>query len=258
MCRINITVPVFNEEKELAASVNRILDFVRASSSHEYEIVIADNGSTDRTRDIAYQLQNQSNNVHVLSLTEKGRGRALKKAWSQSDADILCYMDVDLSTDLSFFPLLIQPLITGDSDLAVGSRLLDPTLTKRGLKREFISRSYNLLVKVMFRTFFSDAQCGFKGISRHTAERLLPLTEHTGWFFDSELLILAEKSGCRIFDLPVRWTDDPDSRVKILRTALEDINGLVRLRRKLWSRKWREQYFAAVLMRTSTLRAHSN
>jgi hypothetical protein len=119
-------------------------------------------------------------------------------------------------------------------DLAAGSRLLKPCLTTRGFKRELISRCYNRLVKAVFRTRFSDAQCGFKAITRPAAQALLPLAEDNGWFLDTELLVLAEKLGYRIFDLPVQWNDDPDSRVRIARTAWEDIKGIVRVRRNLW------------------------
>ncbi len=226
---INVTVPVFNEEKALEGSIGKLVTFLD-SQSFRYELVVADNGSTDRTLNVANELATRYRKVRVLHLDEKGRGRAVKGVWSESKADILSYMDVDLSTDLAAFPLLIEPLITKKYDLAIGSRLLNPTLTKRGFKREFISRCYNRLVKLLFHTRFSDAQCGFKAITREAAARLLPLVEDNIWFMDTELLVIAEKLGYRIFDLPVRWVDDPDSRVKIVRTALEDIKGLIRLR----------------------------
>jgi glycosyltransferase involved in cell wall biosynthesis len=235
---INVTIPAFNEEHILANSTARVAAFLAANCVHSSEILIANNASEDRTLEIAHQLKGQYSNVHVLHLGEKGRGRAIKRAWLESTADILCYMDVDLSTDLAFLPMLIEPLLSDRTDLAVGSRLLSPALTKRGFKREFISRSYNLLVKAFFRTRFSDAQCGFKAITREAASELLPLVEDQGWFFDTELLVLAEKLGYRIFDLPVRWTDDPDSRVKILRTALDDIRGMIRVRQNLANGKY--------------------
>jgi len=229
---INVTVPVYNEEQVLAASVAKIAAMLN-KCGYRYEIVIANNASTDRTLPLANSIAAESNAVRVLHLEEKGRGRAVKAAWRQSSADILSYMDVDLSTDLAAFPLLIEPLLTGRFDLAVGSRLLDKSLTRRGVKREFISRSYNLLVKAMFRTRFSDAQCGFKAVTRAAAADLLPLVEDDNWFMDSELLILAERLGYRIFDLPVRWVDDPDSRVQLWSTALQDIGGLIRVYRRL-------------------------
>jgi hypothetical protein len=174
----------------------------------------------------------------VLHLDEKGRGRAVKTAWNESKADILSYMDCDLSTDLAAFPPLIESMISGRFDVAVGSRLLKPSLTTRGIRRETISRGYNLLIKASFHTKFSDAQCGFKAITKRAAQELLPLVEDNGWFMDTELLILAEKLGYRIFDLPVRWKDDPDTRVKIWSTAIEDIRGLLRLRRNFVRRAY--------------------
>jgi glycosyltransferase involved in cell wall biosynthesis len=231
---INITVPVLNEAGQLAASIGTLHRFLCEHCRFEFEIVVADNGSTDGTLSIARDLAGKCPSVRVLRLEEKGRGRALKRAWSESRAEICSYMDVDLSTDLHAFPSLVESLIGGGFDLAIGSRLLKPALTTRGIKRELISRCYNLLVKAAFRTRFSDAQCGFKAITRPAAQTLLPLVEDNGWFLDTELLVLAEKLGYRIFDLPVQWNDDPDSRVKIARTAWEDLKGIVRVRRNLW------------------------
>lgn len=231
--RVTLVIPVYNEEAELTASVRTVREFLTREARFHCDIIIADNASTDRTLEIAQQLAREVPRVQALHLDGKGRGRAVKRAWLASNADVLAYMDVDLSTDLAYFPPLIESLASGTCDLAVGSRLLDSSLTYRGWKREFISRVYNRLVKALFRTRFSDAQCGFKAISRAAARHLLPLVEDTGWFFDSELLILAEKLGYRILDLPVRWVDDPDTRVKIVSTAWEDVKGLVRVKRNL-------------------------
>ena len=230
---INITIPVYNEERILPSSIARLISFLERNFPYRCELLIANNGSTDRTLAVAHELATKDQRIRVLHLSEKGRGRALKTAWTQTKADILTYMDVDLSTDLYAFPSLVEPLATGSHDLAVGSRLLNPMLTRRSLKRDIISRGYNLLVKAFFRTRFSDPQCGFKAITKAAASSLLPLVEDNGWFFDTELLVIAERLGYRIFDLPVRWVENADSRVKILRTALEDMRGLVRLRSNL-------------------------
>lgn len=162
----------------------------------------------------------------------KGRGRAVKKVWSESDCDILTYMDVDLATELSALPPLVEAILSGGFDLAVGSRLLKPRLTTRGLRRELISRFYNRLIRLFFNPSFSDAQCGFKAVSREAARTLLPLVEDDGWFMDTELLLLADRFGYRIFDCPVRWVEGRDSRVAVWETALLDLKGLLRLRRK--------------------------
>jgi glycosyltransferase involved in cell wall biosynthesis len=227
---VNVTIPVFNEEACLAGSIQRVVTFLNGSYRSCFEIVIADNASTDRTYAVARDMARQYACVRVLHLDTKGRGLALRTSWMESDADIVSYMDVDLSTDLDCFPRLIDPLLSGAADFCVGSRLLRQSLTTRGLKREIVSRVYNRLVKVLFHTTFSDAQCGFKALTRKAAMDLLPFVEDNSWFFDTELLLWAERKRYRIDDLPVRWKDDPDSRVKILQTAFEDIRGLLRVR----------------------------
>jgi glycosyltransferase involved in cell wall biosynthesis len=234
---INITIPVLNEEKALSAQVNCLAEFLSKNLPYSWEIVIADNGSEDKTLDIAMTLAREVRNVRVLRLETRGRGGAIKASWDQSKADVLSYMDVDLSTSLDSFPKLVNAIVNQRFDIAVGSRLLNPSLTKRGLKREFISRCYNLLIKLMFSIQFSDAQCGFKAISRVAAQQLLPLVADSKWFFDTELLICAERHGYRICDLAVPWIDDPDSRVDILQAALDDLKGLARLRFSRHSRR---------------------
>lgn len=235
---VNVTIPVYNEEKILASSIETLHTFLKAHCRFEAEIIIANNASTDRTLDIANDLARRFPEVRVVHLEQKGRGRALKRVWSESKADILSYMDVDLSSNLFAFPPMIEALISGGFDVGIGSRLLKGSTTRRSIKRELISRAYNLLVKAFFFTKFSDAQCGFKAITRGTANALLSKIEDRGWFFDTELLVLAEKSGYRIFDLPVSWIEDLDSRVKIVHTALDDIKGLIRVRRNFWKGKY--------------------
>jgi glycosyltransferase involved in cell wall biosynthesis len=235
---INITIPVFNEEKMLAGTIEKLAGFVNSHLRDRCEIVIANNGSTDRTLEIAHQLQGVYPHVRVLDVIEKGRGGALKRAWAESQADILTYMDCDLSTDLACFMPLIEPLLAGAHQISIGSRLLSFSRTTRGLKRSLISKSYNILVHTLFNPQFSDAQCGFKAITKKAFTELHPLIEDNGWFMDTELLLVAEQLGYQIFDLPVRWTDDPDSKVKIFRTAFEDLKGLWRLKRKFASRNF--------------------
>lgn len=236
---VNVTIPVFNEEKILPSSIATLHTFLTKHCRFEWEIVIANNASTDSTLEVARRLAKELGSVHVVHLDQKGRGRALKKVWSESRADILSYMDVDLSSNLYAFPPLVEALISGGFDIGIGSRLLKASTTRRSLKREVVSRTYNLLVKAFFFTKFSDAQCGFKAITKEAAGKLLPNVEDTGWFFDTELLVIAEKSGYRIFDLPVSWVEDLDSRVKIVRTAMDDIHGLIRVRRGFARGKYR-------------------
>ncbi|MCV7369251.1 sugar translocase [Mycolicibacterium duvalii] len=230
---LDVVVPVHNEQAALADSVHRLHRYLTESVPFPTRITIADNASDDDTPRIAADLSAGLPNVRVMRLAEKGRGRALQRAWTESDAAVLVYMDVDLSTDLAAFAPLVAPLISGHSDLAIGTRLARGARVRRGPKREIISRGYNLVLKSTLSTRFSDAQCGFKAIRADVAAELLPHVEDTGWFFDTELLVLAERSGLRIHEVPVDWIDDPDSRVDIVATAAADLRGVGRLMRGL-------------------------
>jgi len=228
---VDVVIPVYNEEEALEGSIARLSAYLEAHCPYRWRIVIADNASNDRTPEIGRRLAEGSERVSYLRLEQKGRGRALRTAWSQSDAGVLSYMDVDLSTDLDCFMPLIAPLAAGRYSVAIGSRLAPGAQVTRGLKREAISRIYNLMMLAMFpRKGFRDAQCGFKAITRQAAAELLPLVKDQAWFFDSELLLKARARGHRIYELPVRWVDDPGSRVKIAKTAWEDIKGMWRVR----------------------------
>lgn len=228
---VDIVVPVFNEQAALANSVRRLHRHLADSFTFAVRITIADNASTDDTPRIAAELAAELTDVRVVRLEQKGRGRALHRVWSDSDAPVLAYMDVDLSTDLAALAPLLASLISGHSDLAIGTRLNRSSRVVRGAKREFISRCYNLILKSTLHARFSDAQCGFKAIRADVARELLPYVTDTGWFFDTELLVLAERSGLRIHEVPVDWVDDPDSRVDIVATARADLQGIGRLLR---------------------------
>ncbi|MFE2282761.1 glycosyltransferase [Streptomyces sp. NPDC059443] len=230
---LDVVIPVFNEEKDLGPCVRRLHEHLTRTFPYPFRITIADNASTDRTPEVAAELAASVAGVRSTRLEEKGRGRALRTVWGDSDAPVLAYMDVDLSTDLNALLPLVAPLISGHSDLAIGTRLAPSSRVVRGAKREFISRAYNLLLRSSLSARFSDAQCGFKAIRREVAERLLPLVEDSGWFFDTELLVLAERAGLRIHEVPVDWVDDPDSTVHIARTAAEDLKGVWRVGRAL-------------------------
>ncbi len=231
--KVNVTIPVYNEEKVLEQSISSLHEFLtKEFTDFDWEIVIADNASIDNTLNVAKSLKEKFSKVDYIHLDQKGRGRALKKTWTESDADIVSYMDVDLSTNLSHFPEMIRGMVKGGYEIATGSRLMRGSRTKRSFKREFISRSYNLMIKSMFFTKFSDAQCGFKAVTRNIVNRIIdPYVEDTGWFFDSELLIIGEKLGFKILDVPVEWIEDLDTRVKIVKTATDDIKGLIRVKK---------------------------
>ena len=226
---VDLVIPVYNEEAALPDSIARLTQFLRENLVNPWHVTIADNASIDGTRPVSEELAEQYPNVSYFYLPQKGRGRALRATWLASDADIVSYMDVDLSTDLTHFPQLVETLESG-YHLAIGSRLSRESTVTRGFKREFISRSYNLLIKSLFFTPFPDAQCGFKALTRQAAQSIIPAIENNNWFFDTELLIIAANRGYRIKSIPVKWDDDPTSTVNITNTALEDINGLLRLR----------------------------
>jgi glycosyltransferase involved in cell wall biosynthesis len=232
---IDIVIPVHNEVHSVAASVSTLHAHLQSTLPSTFRITVADNASTDGTWTVVSYLNRTLDSVAGVHLPLKGRGRALRATWSASDARVLAYMDVDLSTDLGAVLPLLAPLLSEHSDLAIGSRLARGARTVRGRKRDLISRSYNAVLHATLRAAFSDAQCGFKAITADAAQLLLPLIEDNGWFFDTELLVLAERAGLRIHEVPVDWIDDPDSRVDILDTAVKDLQGVWRLSRTLRS-----------------------
>ncbi|QYF88536.1 bifunctional glycosyltransferase family 2/GtrA family protein [Arthrobacter sp. PAMC25284] len=232
---LDVTIPVYNEERDLEACLRRLHAYLRSTFPHSFRITVADNASTDGTLEAAERVARELREVAVVHLAEKGRGNALRKVWLVSPSPVLAYMDVDLSTDLAALCPLLAPLISGHSDLAIGTRLTRNSRVVRGPKREFISRSYNFLLQSLMGAHFSDAQCGFKAIRADVARQLLPHTLDNAWFFDTELLVLAEKCGLRVHEVPVDWTDDPDSSVDIVQTAVADLRGMARLSRDLVS-----------------------
>ncbi|GAB96872.1 putative flippase GtrA [Kineosphaera limosa] len=232
---LDVVVPVYNEQAGLAACVQRLTAHLETHFPYPWRVTVADNASTDATLEVARMLAARDRRVRVVHLEQKGRGRALNQVWSASDAHILAYMDVDLSTDLDALWPLVAPLMSGHSDLAIGTRLAHGARVVRGAKREFISRSYNLLLRTGLDAGFSDAQCGFKAIRADVAAQLLPHVQDTAWFFDTELLVIAERAGLRIHEVPVDWFDDPDSRVDVVQTALDDLRGMRSVRQRLAS-----------------------
>jgi putative flippase GtrA len=230
---VEIVVPVHNEQDALEPSIRRLHAYLAAAFPFDAVITIADNASTDETWRLAQDLARDLDRVRAVRLEEKGRGRALRQVWAASTARVVAYMDVDLSTDLAALLPLVAPLLSGHSDVAIGTRLAPAARVVRGSKRELISRGYNLLLRTVLRARFSDAQCGFKAVRTPVARALLPHVRDTSWFFDTELLVLAERSGLRIAEVPVDWIDDPDSRVDLLATSLADLRGIARLVRAL-------------------------
>lgn len=231
---VDVVIPVLNEAHVLETSVTTVRAFLDEHFSYRWRVVIVDNGSTDGTREVAERLAALHDDVVFHHLAIRGRGSALRHAWTRSNADVVCYTDVDLSTELAALPRIVDAILVEGYDLATGSRLMRASRTQRSFKREVISRAYNLLVKAVLLTSFSDAQCGFKAVSREVVDRVVPEIRDRSWFFDTELLVLAEKWGYRIKDVPVLWIEDDDSRVRIIRTAWDDIKGVCRVRWRLW------------------------
>ena len=229
---IDIVIPVLNEEKSLPICLKKILKYIKTHTQYNWSIIIADNGSVDSTNKIANSYSQKYKNISLISLSKRGRGRALKKAWLSSKADVSMYMDVDLSTSLEFTISLADAITKKNYDVAIGSRLHKKSkVIGRTLKREFTSRAYNLLIHIIFPfPGFKDAQCGFKAISKNVKKNLLPQIKDNEWFFDTELLLLSKKHRYNISEIPVIWKDDPDTRVKVISTAWKDIKGLLRLR----------------------------
>ena len=226
---LEIVVPVFNEERVVEFSIRRLREYLDNRFPVSALVTIADNASTDGTWAIAEKLAEELSGVRAVHLDERGRGRAVRHVWAQSNAVVVSYMDADLATGLDALLPLVAPLLSGHSEIAIGSRLATGARTVRGPKRELISRCYNVLVRCVLRSHCTDAQCGFKAARTDIARSVLPLVKDEGWFFDTELLVLAERMGLRIHEVPVDWVDDPDSRVDIPKTAAEDLRGIWRL-----------------------------
>lgn len=239
MTTVEVVIPVYNEERALPESIPVLRDFLASDKfPYDWRILIADNASIDNTPEVGAKLEAENEGlVKYVRIERKGRGFALKQVWLDSPMDIVSYMDVDLSTGIEAFPALIGAIAEEGYDVAIGSRLTAGAEVTRSLKRRVLTFGYNTMIKAMFFTRFSDAQCGFKAASREAAQALIPLIEDNNWFFDTELLILAEKAGYKVKDVPVRWIEDTDTRVKIAATVSEDVQGLIRLRR---GRPWRK------------------
>src|SRR5580704_13121403 len=228
---VDITIPVLNEEQSIESSLDSLASFLSADFPYDWCITVADNGSTDRTWSLASSLAATSSHTRVIRLDRPGRGGALKAAWSTSTADIVAYMDVDLSTGLESLRPLLEPVVRGEADISIGSRLAQGADIERSVQRKVISRIYNLITRRFFGYPVRDAQCGFKALRSDVARDLIGRIEDDGWFFDTELLVLAWREGLRINEIPVRWVEDDDSRVRIMRTALDDLRGVWRLSR---------------------------
>lgn len=228
---VDVVLPVLNEAHILETSVRALRARLDGLPQFDARVVIADNGSSDSTLQVAERLADSLPGVAVMHLTERGRGRALRRAWLASESDVVAYMDIDLSTDLAALGPMLELVAGGHADIAVGSRLLPDAQVTRSIRREVISRAYNLVLREALGMPARDAQCGFKALRAGVARALLPAVQDDEWFFDTELLARAQRDGYRVAEIAVRWVEDRDSRVRIIRTALADLRGIQRLRR---------------------------
>lgn len=230
--RFECFIPAYNEAADLEEHVHRLVLFCRENLTGTFRVTVVDNGSTDRTPAVVAALAASHPEVGSIRYPEKGRGRALRRAFLESDADWLGYMDADLSTHLTALPEALRHLEAG-AEIVIGSRLRPGAHIRRRLHREVLSRVYNGLVQAVFVTGISDHQCGFKFLTREVCRAVVPQTEDDLWFFDTELLVLASHLGRRVEEIPVDWIEDLGSTVRIVRTVVSDLRGMLRLRRRL-------------------------
>lgn len=230
--KINITVPVFNEEKILNENIRKIFLFCQSNIQDEFKIVIVNNGSTDNTENVAKKICKENKKIEYLFIQKKGRGNAIKTSWRKKDVDIYSYMDIDLSTNLKTFPKMINEIKEG-YDIVIGSRYIKGSKVKRYFSREVFSRLYNHIIKKYFHTKIRDMQCGFKAINKKVVKNLLKKTKDDQWFFDTELLLLAEKEGYKIKEMPVEWNENINTKVKIIKTISDYIINSIKLKRRM-------------------------
>ncbi len=237
MVKVNITIPVYNEEESLSQKIQELIAFLNKTKfPHKYEIIIADNASTDNTGKIAKKLVKKYPLVKYIRIDKKGRGLALKTVWTKTNADVLSYMDVDLSTDLKHFKPLIDSIVVSKNNLAIGNRLgKNSKVIGRSFLRELLSRGYNLILRLIFFSPINDSQCGFKAIDRKSFLKLVKEIEDNNWFLDTEMILLALHRGMKVSQIDVKWIDDPGSQVKIVKTVSEDLHGVARVKRKFIS-----------------------
>ncbi|RJQ37720.1 glycosyltransferase [Candidatus Microgenomates bacterium] len=228
---VEVTIPVYNEEKELEENILTLYNFCKKNlTSYSWNITIADNASDDNTPVISAKLSKSHLEIKYFRLDQKGRGRAVKRVWGESKADYCTYMDLDLSTDLVHLPKILN-LLKENNDIVIGSRLAKGARVEgRTFLREVISRTLNFFfIRFFFHTHFTDAQCGFKGVTKRVVNELIPKILDNGWFFDGELLIVGEKAGYKIFEEPVHWVDNPGSTVRLYSTIIGDLKVIWRL-----------------------------
>ncbi|MCK4744947.1 glycosyltransferase [Candidatus Parcubacteria bacterium] len=236
--KINITTPCLNEGKILNNNIIALFNFLNKNvAEDEWQIIIADNNSTDNTAEIAKELEDRFKQIKYFFISQKGKGVAIRHGWKNFDADIYVFMDADLSVDLEALPKLISAVKEEHYDIAVGSRFHKQSIIKRSIARKMISKLYRVAKKIITNSYISDLPCGFKAANKEIIKKILPLIKNNEWFFDSELIILSEKCGYKIKEIPVKWEEVRESgdksRVKTIALGFNYIKNLIELRKRL-------------------------
>ncbi|MCX6745528.1 MAG: glycosyltransferase [Candidatus Parcubacteria bacterium] len=234
--KLLIVIPSYNEELVIENTLLKLAAYAQQFlTDYDYQIIAADNKSTDKTKEKARQLLAKINRLAYLFIEQKGKGLAIKRTWQkyQDDFDFFVFMDADLATDLSALLPLISALAKENYDLAIGSRNLKDSKIQRSLWRRFFSFGYGLLAKLILGTKISDSTCGFKAVNKKVVQEIMPLVKNQTWFFDSELVFLAEKKGFKIKEIPVCWAEPrklDKSKVNVLKVSSQYLKELLRLR----------------------------
>ncbi|MBD3359736.1 MAG: glycosyltransferase [Candidatus Buchananbacteria bacterium] len=229
--KILLALPVYNEEKVLEKSVLKLYNYFKNNIKDDWQIVIVNNASIDKTKKVADSLAQKFLKVDSLNLEDKGRGNALKNVWQKYEADIYAYCDIDLATDIFAFKKLFNSIINGSANIAIGARYIKGSQTKRTLNRLIYSKVYIFLVRLFFPTKIKDFQCGFKAVDKKTVSEILPLVKDKEWFFDTELLLIAEKNDFKIKEIAVQWKENPETKVKFIRTIYDYIENLIKFKK---------------------------
>jgi len=236
--KLNITLPCYNEERILKSNILRVFNFLKENvASDDWQIIIANNQSTDKTGQIGEELEKKFESIKHLEIFQKGKGVAIRESWQRFPADIYIFMDTDLATDLEALPRLIRAVKEEKFNVAIGSRFHPQSKVKRKLVRKIISFSYNLLRKILIGSKITDAPCGFKAVDKKIIQNILPQVKDEQWFFDSELVILAEKGGYKIKEIPIKWEDirekEDKSKVNTISLSLDYFKKLIKLKKRL-------------------------
>lgn len=234
--KVLIVIPIYNEEKILEKNILRLYNFLQNNNLENWQIVIADNASTDQSEKIGQKLNTNYQQIGYLKIPKRGKGIAIRTAWKKySDADIFTFIDADLSTDITFLPNLINAIAKENYDIAIGDRFDKNSKVKRNLKRNIISLGYRFILKISLKTKINDLPCGFKAINKKILDNIVPLVKNNTWFFDSEIVLLAEKMGYKIKKIPIIWQENREKQnnTPLWSIIKEYLKEILRLKKEL-------------------------